>query len=228
MTALFDLHSQKYEDTVTDSIAFTGLEHGFFLSAKTELLRSVFAEKWGADAKPSLLDVGCGVGRIHSQLSPIVGRLAGSDVSARSIARAAAENPGIDYRWAQGMCLPWDAATFDATVAICVLHHIEPESWPDFLAEMRRVTRPGGLVMLIEHNPWNPLTRLAVFRCPFDEDATLLTAARARRLLTGAGCAQVESRHFLVFPMSSGPTRAVERALAAVPLGAQYLAVGTA
>lgn len=228
MSAVFDEYSQAYENTVTDSIAFSGLEHDFFLETKAALLRTVFEDRWGPSAKPSLLDIGCGVGRLHGKLRPLVSQLSGSDVSDASLKRAAEENPSNDYRLARGASLPWDAGSFDATVAVCVLHHVEPHSWPAFIAEMRRVTRPGGLVTLIEHNPWNPLTRLAVFRCPFDEDATLLTAARARRLLNAAGCKQVESRHFLVFPMSSGPTRAAERLLSAVPLGAQYLAMGTA
>lgn len=227
MSAVFDEHSQVYEDTVTDSIAFSGLEHDFFLEAKAALLRTVFEEKWGPSAKPSLLDIGCGVGRLHCKLLPLVSRLSGSDVSDASLKRAAQENPSIDYRLAHGASLPWDKGSFDATVAVCVLHHVEPNSWPAFIAEMHRVTRPGGLVMLIEHNPWNPLTRLAVFRCPFDADATLLTAVHAKRLLREVGCGHVESRHFLVFPISSGPTRAVEKLLSTVPLGAQYLAAGT-
>ena len=47
-----------------------------------------------------------------------------------------------------------------------------------FVADMVRVTRPGGLVCVIEHNPLNPLTRLAVNRCPFDADAVLLRSGQ--------------------------------------------------
>ena len=31
---------------------------------------------------------------------------------------------------------------------------------------MSRVTRPGGIVAIFEHNPWNPLTRKAVRGLP--------------------------------------------------------------
>jgi hypothetical protein len=93
--------------------------------------------------------------------------------------------------------------------------------------EMRRVTHAGGLVVVIEHNPWNPLTRLAVARCPFDDDAVLLGARKARRLLQACGLHNVESRHFLVFPPQI-PAPRLERALARVPLGAQYAAIGEA
>jgi SAM-dependent methyltransferase len=228
MNAAFDNHSRRYEQLVTDSIAFTGLEHRFFQDAKIDQMKALFAEKWGAQAKPSMLDIGCGVGRIHPLLRPIVGHLAGSDISRDSLSRAAEANPGVDYRLAKDMVLPWDDASFDTTLAIGVLHHIEKALWPAFMAEMRRVTRPGGLLLLVEHNPWNPLTRLAVFRCPFDDDATLLSSGRAAALLREAGCGDVSSRYFLVFPTASRPLRAIEKRLARLPIGAQYLAVGTA
>src|SRR5262249_21983054 len=90
--------------------------------------------------------------------------------------------------------------------------------------EAKRVVRPGGLVCLIEHNPFNPFTRLAVLRCPFDADAVLLSAREAKRLLASAGLLGIEAGHFLFFPTES--LRPLERRLRKLPLGAQYLAVG--
>jgi hypothetical protein len=55
------------------------------------------------------------------------------------------------------------------------------------IAEMARVTRPGGMVAIIEHNPLNPVTRHIVSRCPFDRDAVLLRCGTGARLLAGAG-----------------------------------------
>ena len=51
---------------------------------------------------------------------------------------------------------------------------------------MRRVVRPGGLLCIIEHNPFNPLTRLAVVRCEFDRDAVLLPALAPRAPIAAA------------------------------------------
>jgi hypothetical protein len=79
---------------------------------------------------------------------------------------------------------------------------------------------------MIEHNPFNPLTRLVVFRCPFDRDAHLLRAAQANRLLQLAGFAHVWASYFLLTPFSSVAARRLEHWLRAVPLGAQYAAVG--
>lgn len=225
--AAFDAYSRTYEGLVADSIAFSGLKHDFFLAAKIRFLAGLFAERFGAGARPALLDVGCGVGRMHPLLAPIVGTLAGTDLSAEALERARSDNPAVDYLLGGEGVLPFGPAAFDATMAVCVLHHVPPPSRPALIAELARVTRPGGLVILIEHNPWNPLTRLAVARCPFDADAVLLAAGEARARLSEAGLGDVESRHFLVFPTAARIAARLERALARVPLGAQYAAFAT-
>ncbi|MFO1185758.1 MAG: methyltransferase domain-containing protein [Bauldia sp.] len=227
MSAAFDAYARSYEDLVGDSIAFSGLKHDFFLTAKVRFLARLFAERFGEGARPAVLDVGCGVGRMHPLLAPLAGSLAGTDLSAEALARARADNPAVDYRTGSDGALPFADAAFDVTLAVCVAHHVPPADRPAFIAEMVRVTRPRGLVVLIEHNPWNPLTRLAVARCPFDADAVLLAAAEARRLLHRAGLGEVESRHFLLFPTAARIAEAVERRLARLPLGAQYAAVAS-
>jgi hypothetical protein len=91
---------------------------------------------------------------------------------------------------------------------------------------MRRVTRPGGLVTIYEHNPFNPLTRVAVSRCEFDQGVVLLRPAEARRLLSEAAAPPVELRYIAFFPWERRVFRAVERGLSRVPLGGQYVGVG--
>ena len=228
MTQLFDTYRDTYSETVSASISFSALPHDFFVAAKVEILAELFAQHFGAHARPSLLDIGCGVGQMHRFLRPHVGELAGCDPSVQSIERARDDNPGIAYKHAAGPILPWDVAWFDCALAVCVMHHVPPQGWSTFVAEMRRVVRPGGLVIVIEHNPFNPLTRLAVFRCPFDEDAVLLSANRARFLLRAAGCGEVQSRHFLLLPFRTKSSRRLERLTEKAPLGAQYIAFGVA
>ena len=227
MTSAFDAYGSDYEAVVQDSIAFSGLDHGFFIQAKVMLLADLFAEHFG-NARPSLLDVGCGVGVMHRALKPLVGALAGTDPSTEALARASREHPGVDYRRQHGGPLPWEDASFDTTLAVCVFHHVPPPERIALATEMRRVTRPGGLVVIIEHNPYNPLTRLAVARCPFDHDAVLLGAGETRRLLRQAALKRVHSRHFLLFPAANRWTAAAERWLCRVPLGAQFAAFGEA
>ena len=224
--AEFDAYSTSYDGLVENSVAFSGLKRDFFVAAKIALLAELFAEH--IDDRPlSLLDVGCGVGLMHSRLRGIVASLAGTDVSRRAIARAAQEHPEVEYRAFVGAALPWESHVFDVSLAVCVFHHVARRERAALMREMHRVARPGGLVVIIEHNPWNPLTRLAVARCPFDADAELLDARAGRLLMMmAAAFAQVHSRHFLMMPSAAGWSRRIEKRARSLPIGAQYALVG--
>jgi SAM-dependent methyltransferase len=98
-----------------------------------------------------LLDVGCGPGSITldlaARLAPgeVVGVDAVDEPLAEARAAAAAAGAGnVSFRVADGMALPFDDDAFDVVHAHQVLQHV-----PDpvgMLREMRRVTRPGGLI----------------------------------------------------------------------------------
>jgi len=223
---LCDKYSDCYGEADQQSINFSGLQHAFFLEAKANLLRALVGVQFSLNERPNLLDVGCGVGEMHAYLAGTFKEIYGVDVSEASIAQARDRHPANDYRAMVEGHIPHPRGTFDVVTAICVLHHVESERWPGFLAELTRVARPGGFVCIIEHNPFNPLTQLAVMRCPFDKDARLLRASWTRRLMEVAGLDDVAVRHFLLFPFMSAPTEWVERRLECFPFGAQYIVTG--
>jgi 2-polyprenyl-3-methyl-5-hydroxy-6-metoxy-1,4-benzoquinol methylase len=227
MTHLFDTYGKEYQEVVQASIDFSGLSYEFFTIAKADILREVVAARFGADAKPSALDVGCGIGVLHRYIRDRFAGLTAVDVSTACLEQAARANSGVEYRAYAGAELPFATGAFDFAFAICVLHHVPPADWLGFIREMARVIRPGGTVCIIEHNPLNPLTQLSVRRCEFDRDAVLLPAWRTGKLMTNAGLHTVESRYFLLLPSAAAPARAIERRLARLPLGAQYIACGT-
>jgi SAM-dependent methyltransferase len=224
MASLFDEYRDSYGQAVEGSIRFSGLRHDFFLKAKADLLRRVIVERGlGQDgAGVRALDVGCGIGSLHRHLEGAFASLDGCDVSEESILRARLGNPGVAYSVCTSAALPYDEGIFDLAFASCVLHHVSPNAWHDFAREIRRVLRPGGIACIIEHNPWNPLTRLAVLRCPFDKDAVLLRAAMTETLFRATGFGEIQSEHFLLLPRTGRLARKLERSLAALPLGAQY------
>ena len=142
------------------------------------------------------------------------------------MAEAAARNPWAEYRAYGGAVLPFPDDGFDLVFAICVLHHVEHEHRATLATEMARVTRPGGIVAVFDHNPVNPLTRLAVRRCAFDADCELLGRRSARTALQQAGLAIAEARYILFFPWNGDGFRRAEDSLSWLPLGAQYLVAG--
>jgi SAM-dependent methyltransferase len=228
MGGLFDKYDKSFGPVVQSSIDFSGLPHSFFTAAKADALRELMAARLHGIKNPHMLDVGCGVGEFHSFVRGMFGRICGTDVSAASIDQARIRNPEVEYRDYVGETLPYDSAAFDLSIAICVLHHVPPPQWGGFLREMRRVVRPGGAVCLIEHNPLNPLTRLAVARCEFDRDAVLLRAGRTRALMADAGLHDIQAHYFLLLPSAAPLARRIERSFWHVPFGAQYIVSGIA
>ncbi len=96
-----------------------------------------------------VLECGCGTGLLLERFTGFAQRASGIDLSPGMLARA--RDRGLDVYEASVTALPFDAATFDVTCSFKVLAHV-----PDVgaaLAEMARVTRPGGVVIAEFYNP---------------------------------------------------------------------------
>jgi SAM-dependent methyltransferase len=223
VTAEFDRHAQSYEAEIENAIAFAGQPHARYLRAKTRRLLEVARRRLGG-APGDVLDVGCGNGAMDRDLVGDVGALHGVDVSGEMVERARAAVPEGDFLVYDGARLPYEDGRFDVAFAICVFHHIPRVERPALLAEMRRVTRPGGLVVVFEHNPWNPLTRKVVGSLELDADAELITLPSLVSGFRDADLA-VSDREYMLFTPWQALDR-VERLLRRVPIGAQYLVGG--
>lgn len=221
MTTGFDDHAGSYQIEVQEAIDFAGLSHAFYTRAKARTLLEI-ARKVGEPSALRALDVGCGVGETDAILRSRFALLHGTDVSEESLRQARRANPHVRYALSDGRRLPYDEASFDVVFAICVLHHVPVERRPAFARELHRVTRPGGAIVVMEHNPANPLPRLAVRRCDFDDDAVLLARREVRDLLAATGSGWAQHRYILFFPSERPLVRALERRLGRIPLGAQY------
>ena len=175
-----------------------------------------------------VLDVGCGVGLTDQLLKAQLPRLVGVDISDKSLDIARVRNPQISYHRSTDDKLPFANGSFDVVFTICVWHHVPPVQWTSFLSELSRVLVPKGLLLVYEHNPWNPLTRLVVSRCAFDEDAMLVSPFQAARKVRESGFGKISTDYLLFLPFKN---RIVQRCEAAmfrkIPLGAQYALCAT-
>ena len=93
-----------------------------------------------------VLDVGCGPGTITADLARLVapGRVTGLDSAAGVVTQARAAHPGADFVVGDVYALDFTDDSFDVVHAHQVLQHLDDPVTA--LREMRRVTRPGGVV----------------------------------------------------------------------------------
>ena len=219
----FEDYVSTYGEAVDSSIGFAGAEHELYTGIKAGTLTELARRRLGDPGRLAALDVGCGPGETDRLLEGAFGRLAGVDVAEGMVELAAERNPWAEYSsYREGEPLPFEDGRFDLSFTICVLHHVPPAEWSRFAAEMARVTRPGGVVAVFEHNPWNPLTRKVVRDCEFDQGVQLLSRRRTARLLSSQGLVVLESPYIIFFPRRSDALRRVERGIGRLPLGAQY------
>jgi SAM-dependent methyltransferase len=222
----YDRYRDSYEADLDRAVGFSGKRHAFFTEAKALELLRIAERHLGDPGRVEALDVGCGIGLTDRYLEGRLGSLTGVDVSPGVLERAGQANPWARYVLYDGERLPFEDGSFDLAFAICVVQVVEPSRRPGLVSELARVTRPGGLVVAFEHNPFNPLTRLVVRRCSFGEDARMLAARELTSLFRAAELTVVERGYMLLFPASGRRVRALERRLARLPFGAQYYLAG--
>jgi ubiquinone/menaquinone biosynthesis C-methylase UbiE len=111
-------------------------------------------ERIGAGPDDEVLDVACGPGRLSLDLAGHVKSVTGLDLTPGMLdqARAAAGGQG-NVRFVEGdaAAMPFADASFSVVISSAAFHHFEA---PDrVLAEMVRVCRPGGRVVVSDVMP---------------------------------------------------------------------------
>ncbi len=172
-----------------------------FMGRYSQLLSPQLADLAGVRAGQRVLDVGCGPGALTAELVARVGAgaVAAVDPSEPFVAAAGSRYPGVDVRRASAEHLPFQDAAFDASLAQLVVHFMaDPVAG---LAEMARVTMPGGVVAACVWDHAGGLGPLALFwRAVRDLDPSVhdesdLAGAREghlAKLLAAAGLREIE------------------------------------
>ena len=221
--AEFDRFADEYHSQHRAAVAITGEEPDFFHEYKIKVLAEILAKR-RMDVH-RILDFGAGIGNSIPHFRRYLPRaeLNCADVSKRSLDLAETRfGAAGTYRTIENNALPVVDASQDLTFSACVFHHIPHAEHVRWLQELHRVTRPGGVLAIFEHNPLNPLTVRAVRNCPFDENAHLIRSGAFAERFKAAGWSALEIRYHLFFPNALAPLRPLERNLSWLPLGAQY------
>ena len=224
--AEFDRFAEEYNQILQRAVAVTGEGPEFFHEYKVNAV-SRFAQRY--DLRCSrILDFGSGVGNSITYFRRYFpdAQLAGADISERSLEIARARFPATlqMLQIAEGR-VPAEDNSFSLTFSACAFHHIPEEEHVHWLSELRRLTRPGGMLVIFEHNPMNPLTVKAVNTCPFDEKAKLIRARVLAGRFREAGWTDLETSYHLFFPRALSWLRWLEPWLSGIPFGGQYSVV---
>lgn len=219
----FDEFAEDYDAALDKGLALSGEGKDYFAEGRMRWLARRL-EELGKSSPQAALDFGCGTGSatpfFFSHLP--IKALLGTDPSEKSleIARQTWKTYAVEFRIPE---VDDSVDAFDLAFCNGVFHHIVPEERAAALAQIFRSLKPGGLFAFWENNPWNPVTRYAMSRVPFDADAILVWPHEARKLLRAAGFQILKTDYQFFFPRSLAALRILESSLAWLPVGGQYL-----
>ena len=150
---------QRYSAELLET--FAAGEYAAFMAAGGRPLRPRLARALAlADLRPGLVvvDIGCGRGEAAAHAARRGARVIGVDYSRGGLAlsRATAEVVGsrrdgrgrVDLALADATALPLADATADRVLLLDVVEHLHPWQLSEALAEVRRIVRPTGYVII--------------------------------------------------------------------------------
>jgi demethylmenaquinone methyltransferase / 2-methoxy-6-polyprenyl-1,4-benzoquinol methylase len=138
--AMFDRIAGFYD--LMNSVMTAGLHHRW---------RARAADLAALGPGDSALDVACGTGDLAIELARRVGsggEVIGSDFAEEMLERARAKAPVLSWEWGNALELPYASGRFDAATV-----GFGARNFSDLvrgLAEMARVVKPGGRVVVLE------------------------------------------------------------------------------
>ncbi len=105
----------------------------------------------------AVLDVGCGTGTLAMEVARRVGRAGrvagvdpGTEQIARARAKAARRHVPIEFQIGLIEQLPFPDQTFDVVLSTLMMHHLPNTLKCQGLAEIARVLKPGGLLVIAD------------------------------------------------------------------------------
>jgi SAM-dependent methyltransferase len=159
----FDAVAEVYDESLPSHV----MDH--YLDKRTRFIQD------HVPAGSAVLDVGCGTGVLAERLLIEGYDVTGADPFEAMLEVMRKRDPRLKTVHAPGQDLPFPDDTFDLTYCVAVMHHVaDPKDVRDTLAEMCRVTKPGGQVLVWDHNPRNPYWPILMRRVPQDTGAERL------------------------------------------------------
>jgi SAM-dependent methyltransferase len=219
--AEFDLYAPTYAQLLDDPIRNNFAQDPLhFHRRKWSLIQKLLTRAGITMKTQRWLDVGCGRAELLELGGSNFAQAVGCDPSAGMLSSYSSFKM---YEQPSFVELPFPDRSIDFVTAVCVYHHVHGAARALLAKEIKRVLTPGGLCCVIEHNPWNPVTRSIVARCPIDVEAELSTARATAMLFRAAGLRPLSTNYFLYVPEKVfHKVGFLEGMFCKVPFGGQY------
>ncbi|WP_405360299.1 class I SAM-dependent methyltransferase [Kitasatospora sp. NBC_00085] len=137
--ASYDVVAEEYRERVGGELAFKAVDRG---------LLGVVVE---AAAGGVVADLGCGPGHVTGWPAERGVKAVGVDLSPAMVELARRDHPEAEFREGDLLRLPASDGEFDAAVALYSVIHLEPAELSPAFAELRRVLRPSGTLLVSFH-----------------------------------------------------------------------------
>lgn len=104
----------------------------------------------------SVLDIGCGNGRLYQLFANLSISFTGIDISENLIAIAKERYPQCHFEVVDMVDLPFENEKFDVIFSLVAFHHLPTkETQLEGLEEMKRVLKPQGKIILLNWNAYS-------------------------------------------------------------------------
>ena len=211
-----DLQASHYENIL-------GPSHKHYLKQKTDLLLRCIREK-GLNTK-IILDVGCGTGELERNLANRL-EVVGVDLTVSMLRVAKGRYRDCEFMRASCNKLPFRDSAFTLVLVVNVLHHLKLNDRQALFSEVSKMLVPGGHLVVFEHNPKNPFTRIVVRGCQIDRDAVLLNTKEVTSLANASKIGKVDIEYLTFFPAVLSFLNSLERRMQRLPLGGEFMFLG--
>lgn len=214
---IFDTYAEFYSKQILDNIGIFGKGISYYAEHK-----SLVISQNTKQIPNRILEYGCGIGRNIGFLQKYfpTAIVDGYDISEKSLKIAQNFHGSISFFTPNN--IRQNVNTYNIALIANVLHHTKPENRINDLKLIKSLLKEKGELFIIEHNPFNLLTRKAVDTCPFDVDAQLFNLDEACNIVNLAGLQVLNKKYTLFFPPPLKFFQPVEKFLSQIPLEAQY------
>ena len=107
--------------------------------------------------------------------------------------------------------MPFDDNEIDVVYSMSTMHHVPKDKWQLFLNETYRILKKDGKLIIIDHNPLNPVIQWIVRTNAMDKNAKMLWPLTLRKMLIKSKFHKIKSEYLYFLPTNLQNTKKFRR-----------------